>query len=77
MSFAHTLLTIEGKDKTSTLMQIADSYVYAIARGSYEAGYDVYDQITKAGRLITDQVPREKSAIMGIKTYCFDQQKIP
>jgi hypothetical protein len=73
--FAYTLLTIEGKDKTSTVMQVADSYIYAIARGSYEPGYDVYDRIARAGRLITDQVPAEKAAILGIKTYCFDQGK--
>lgn len=72
--FAHTLLSIEGKDKANTLMQIADSYIYSIARGSYEATYDVYDQIAKGGRLITDQVPGDKAAMLGIKTYCFDQK---
>ncbi|MBR1153738.1 hypothetical protein [Bradyrhizobium sp. JYMT SZCCT0428] len=73
--FAYTLLSIEGKDKANTLMQISNSYIYSIARGGYEAGYDVYDQIAKAGRLITDQVPAEKAGILGIKS--FNQKRHP
>lgn len=73
--FDHTLLTIEGKDKQNALMQIADSFVYAISRGCYEAGYDVYKRISESGRLINSQVPGPMAGTLGIKTYCFEQVK--
>jgi hypothetical protein len=70
--FGYLLLDIEGKEKSNRLMQIADSFVYAIARGSYERKFAIYRRIAEAGKLITSQVPPEMAGIMGIKTYCFE-----
>jgi hypothetical protein len=75
--FAHTLLSIEGKDKNNTLMQVADSYIYSISRGSYEAKYPFYERIAQAGKLVSSQVPGEMAATLGIKTYCFDPAPEP
>jgi hypothetical protein len=65
------LLDIEGKPKENRIMQIADSYIYAISRGSYNRKFHVYRRMLEAGKLITSQVPGEDAAILGIKKYCF------
>lgn len=70
--FGYLLLDIEGKDKSNRLMQIADSYVYAIARGSYERKFAIYRRIAESGKLVTSQVPAGMGDIMGVKTYCFE-----
>jgi hypothetical protein len=70
--FEHLLLDIEGKDKTNRMMQIADSYVYSIARGSYERKFIIYRRLAESGRLITSQVEAQFAGILGIKTYCFE-----
>jgi Protein of unknown function (DUF3800) len=44
--FASVLLSIEGKDKNNRMMQIADSYIYSIARGCYDPKFDVYKRIS-------------------------------
>jgi Protein of unknown function (DUF3800) len=49
--FQHLLLDIEGKDKSNRIMQIADTYVYAIARGSYDRKFSIYRRLAEAGRL--------------------------
>jgi hypothetical protein len=71
--FRHLLLDIEGKDKTNRLMQVADSYIYAIARGSYERKFNLYRRLAEAGRLVTSQVDPKFAGILGVKTYCFQQ----
>jgi hypothetical protein len=70
--FQHLLLDIEGKDKFNRLMQIADSYIYSIARGSYDRKFNIYRRLAEAGRLVTSQVAAEHAAILGVKTYCFE-----
>jgi hypothetical protein len=70
--FGYLLLDIEGKGKSNRLMQIADSYVYAIARGSYERKFSIYRRISEGGKLVTSQVPPEMAATLGVKTYCFE-----
>jgi hypothetical protein len=70
--FQHLLLDIEGKDKSNRLMQIADSYIYSIARGSYDRKFNIYRRLSEAGRLVTSQVAAEHAAILGVKTYCFE-----
>jgi Protein of unknown function (DUF3800) len=70
--FAAVLLSIEGKDKKNRILQIADSYIYAIARGSYDVKFEVYKRISESGKLITSQVPGGDASILGIKKYCFD-----
>lgn len=70
--FAHLLLDIEGKDKSNRMMQVADSYLYAIARGSYDRKFDIYRRLLESGRLVTSQVPGAMAGTIGVKTYCFE-----
>lgn len=72
--FGKTLIDIERKDKRSKMMQIADSYLYALAKGRYDRKFDVYRRLLETGRLITTQVPGEHAATLGIKYYCFDHK---
>ncbi|MDR6624371.1 DUF3800 domain-containing protein [Caulobacter segnis] len=66
-----TLIDLERKDKRSKLMQIADTYVYAIARGRYEADFPMFAAINSAGKLIDSQVGTD-AAVLGVKYSCFD-----
>jgi hypothetical protein len=75
--FEHLLLDIEGKDKSNRLMQIADSYVYSIARGSYQRKFVIYRRLAESGRLVTSQVPPELASTLGVKTYCFELVTAP
>ncbi|MET4065924.1 hypothetical protein ABID58_000698 [Bradyrhizobium sp. S3.2.6] len=70
--FAHLLLDITGKDKSNKMMQVADTYLYSITRGSYERKFDIYRRLLESGRLVTSQVPGAMAANLGIKTYCFE-----
>jgi hypothetical protein len=54
------------------MMRIADSYVYIIARGSYDSKFDTYRRISEAGKLIASQVPGKDAGVLGIKKYCFE-----
>jgi hypothetical protein len=67
-----TLTTIEYKDKSSKLLQIADSYVYAIARSGYDKHFHVYRRLRDAGRLVNTGLDNHQINSMGIKYYCFD-----
>ncbi len=69
---AGVLIDIERKDKRSKLMQIADSYVYAIARGGYEPEFPLHANLRDFGRLIDADLPEELRPSMGIKYSCFD-----
>lgn len=70
--FAATLGTIERKDKSSRLLQIADSYIYAIARQKYDRTFGVFRQLRDAGRIINFALADTDSIrAMGIKYYCF------
>lgn len=51
-------------------MQIADAYVYSIARGSYERRFQFIG--AESGKLVTSQVPPKMAALLGVKTYCFE-----
>lgn len=70
--FQRLLIEIQGKDKTNKLMQIADSYIYSIARGSYDRKFAAYRRIFDSGRLVTSQVSADLASTLGIKTYCFE-----
>nr|WP_245435651.1 DUF3800 domain-containing protein [Microvirga calopogonii] len=70
--FGETLVGIEGKDKRNKMMQVADSYVYSIARGSYDRKFDFFRRIFEKGRLVTTQVDIALAPTLGIKRYCFD-----
>ena len=69
-----TLLSVEGKPKSSILMQIADSYVYALARGGYERKFALYRRLLEGRKIVTSHVPAADAPVMGVKYYCFDHK---
>lgn len=71
--FGRILVSIEGKPKKSQIMQIADSYTYALARGGYDRKFDVYRRMLEKGRLTTSAVTGEQARTLGVKYYCFDR----
>lgn len=70
--FAATLGSIEWKTKSSRMLQIADSYVYAICRQRYDRTFGIYRQLRDAERIINFALKDgERIRAMGIKYYCF------
>jgi len=69
--FSSTLSTIEYKDKQSQLLQIADSYVYAMARNGYDKHFPLYIRLRDAKRIANFALSNEQIAEMGVKYYCF------
>jgi Protein of unknown function (DUF3800) len=72
--FQKTLTTIEYKDKQSILLQIADSYVYAMARNGYDKKFDIYRRLRDSRRIANFALPQDAVYEMGVKYYCFDRQ---
>lgn len=75
--FAETLTTIEFKTKESRLLQIADSYIYAIARGKYDRKFWLWRELRDERRIVNFQLDGDADALkaMGIKYSCFDAKK--
>lgn len=71
--FKETLATIESKGKSSQMLQIADSYIYAMARGRYDRKFQIYRRLRDAQRLSTFALPNEHISEMGIKYSCFEK----
>jgi hypothetical protein len=73
--FNRMLIDIEGKGKQNKVMQVADSYLYAIARGSYDRKFEVYRHLADRGRMAASQVLGNEAGLVGVKTYCFELVK--
>lgn len=71
---AAVLIDLERKDKRNRMMQIADTFVYALALGGYNRKFDIFRRLLEHGRLVTSQVPSELAPQLGIKYYCFDHR---
>jgi hypothetical protein len=56
------------------MMQIADSYVYAIAKGAYNKKFDLYRRMLERSKFVNSQVSGAQAGILGIKYYCFDHK---
>lgn len=71
--FAKTLTTIETKDKTSKMLQFADTYVYSIARHKYDAQFFLGRNLRDRGRTMGSALGGNAQLIkeMGVKYYCF------
>ena len=70
--FNETLGTIEWKTKSSRMLQIADSYIYAIARQKYDRQFGVFRQLRDARRIMNFALTEpDEIRAMGIKYYCF------
>ena len=71
--FAETLLTLEHKAKSHPLLQIADTFIYAIARQRYDRRFWIFSHLRDAKRISNFAVPQELIPELGIKYYCFDR----
>lgn len=69
---AATLTTIEYKAKAHPMVQIADSFIYTIARGRYETKWHIFRRLRDAKRISTFALPNEDIPGMGVKYYCFE-----
>lgn len=63
--------------KANGLLQVADSYIYAIARGKYDAKFHLWRHLICEGRIINFALngDADKIRAMGVKYYCFDTKK--
>jgi hypothetical protein len=70
--FRETLLTIEHKNKSNPFLQIADTFIYSIARQRYDRRFWIYCHLRDAKRISNFAIPPEHIPEIGIKYYCFD-----
>lgn len=70
-----TLYDLKFKSKTSALAQLADLYLYPIARGGYDATYLPYKMLREKKRLIDDLLPTDELESRGIKYSCFELEQ--
>jgi hypothetical protein len=72
--FAATLTTIENRSKSNRLLQMADSYIYTMARSHYEKSWWLYKALRDAKKISNFALGGDANLIreMGVKAYCFD-----
>lgn len=71
--FRETLGRIEYRDKSNIFMQVADSYIYAIARQKYDRHFHIFRRLRDSAKIINFTLGEaERIKAMGIKYYCFD-----
>ncbi|MDX8437177.1 DUF3800 domain-containing protein [Mesorhizobium abyssinicae] len=72
--FKENLTHIENRPKSNRILQVADSYVYCVARSGYDKKYEVYRRLRDAKRIINFTLANDEDILaMGIKYYCFDR----
>lgn len=59
------------RTKKTPMIQIADLYLYPMAKGGYEPTYRPYQALMAAGRLIDATLAAEERPLLGIKYSCF------
>ncbi|AWL91461.1 MULTISPECIES: DUF3800 domain-containing protein [Bradyrhizobium] len=69
---ADTLYDLRFRTKKSPLMQIADVYLYPMARGGYDPNYTPYQMLRTSKKLIDDLLSEEETPHLGIKYSCFE-----
>lgn len=62
----------KGRTKKTPMLQIADLYLYPMAKAGYDASYKPHLALMKAGRLIDSVLSSENRPLLGIKYSCFD-----
>src|SRR5262249_37860352 len=67
-----TLYDLKFKKKSSPMAQLADLYLYPIARGGYAPSYRPYVMLKDKQKLINDCLGEDDVAHIGIKYSCFD-----
>lgn len=65
----------EYSTKKSPLVQLADLYLYPMAKGGYDKTYYPYQTLLKRGKLIDALLPQESVETRGIKYSCFDNRQ--
>lgn len=72
--FSETLTTIEARKKSNRLLQLADSYIYAMARGRYDKKFNIWRDLCDHRKISNFAFNGDADMIraMGIKYYCFD-----
>jgi len=67
-----TLYDLKFKNKSSPMTQLADLYLYPIARGGYDPTYRPYQLLVEGKKLIDTRLPPEDAPYIGIKYSCFE-----
>ena len=67
-----TLYDLKFKKKTSPLIQLADLYLYPIARGGYDKEYLPYKILRTDKKTIDDHLSPSLTESMGVKYSCFE-----
>ena len=60
------------RTKKTPMLQIADLFLYPMAKAGYDVSYKPYLALMEAGRLIDSVLPSEDRPLLGIKYSCFD-----
>jgi len=70
--FGETLGRIQHKPKSHTMLQLADTYIYAMARHRYDQRFPLYRHLRDKSRIADFALPNDCLPHMGVKYYCFD-----
>ena len=62
----------KGRTKNTPMLQIADLYLYPMAKAGYDASYKPYLALMRAGRLIDSVLSSGDRPLLGVKYSCFD-----
>ena len=62
----------KGRTKKTPMLQIADLYLYPMAKAGYDADYNPYLALMRASRLIDAVLKPQVRPLLGIKYSCFD-----
>jgi hypothetical protein len=71
-ALSSTLYELRFKRKSSPLVQVADLYLWPMARGGYDPTYKPYVMLVEAGRLIEQNTPETEHATRATKYSCFE-----
>lgn len=63
------------RTKKTPMIQIADLYLYPMAKGGYDPEYRPYEILLKHKKLIDALLTEDERKLLGIKYSCFDDQK--
>ncbi|WP_292229649.1 DUF3800 domain-containing protein [Mesorhizobium sp.] len=70
--FAETLGRIQHKPKSHPLLQVADSFIYAMSRHAYDRKFWIHRSLRDRKKLADFALPDEHLPQLGVKYYCFD-----
>jgi len=69
--FLETLGRIDHKPKEHSVLQVADSYIYTMARYKYDKRFWLWRHLRDRRRIADFSVPTGMSPTLGVKYYCF------